>query len=343
MLAILGGEAGCERLAGEFYARVAQDPDLKPLFPGKSLRCATEEFGAFLVQFFDGDPSHTQFRSWVSLRESHARFRISEKQRAAWVSLMKATVGSVIEDPKAREALSQFFTIASFYVIGESPGEPKHPELADRWRQQLALDQLMSAILGGRDDEAVSLAEQFASRPTVFAGILARMMDAGREPFVRFVLTSIERDPEVAGWTYNSRTLLHFASAAGCVEVVRELLRVGVDPDVLDGGGYTPLYRVANECLADVGAEIVQELIKAGALVNRCGGVTQATALHAAARRGNTVVAEALLGAGADTSIRDRKGDTPLDRASKCRKHEVALMLGSWNSATDEDKSEPAS
>ena len=56
LLEVLGGEQGCKRLAQDFYSRVAKSAELKPLFSGKSLRCATEEFSAFLIQFLDGDP-----------------------------------------------------------------------------------------------------------------------------------------------------------------------------------------------------------------------------------------------------------------------------------------------
>ena len=91
-LEALGGEAGCKRLAVEFYARVGKDPVLRPLFPGKSLRCAIEEFGAFLIQFLGGDEEQTQYRSSLSLRESHARFRIGPSERSAWLKQMRATL-----------------------------------------------------------------------------------------------------------------------------------------------------------------------------------------------------------------------------------------------------------
>jgi ankyrin repeat protein len=80
-------------------------------------------------------------------------------------------------------------------------------------------------------------------------------------------------------------TLLHFAAGAGCLEVVALLLRLGVDPN-LEGRGRTPLYCVANECSSETGPEVVRALVRAGADVNACSGVTRATALHAAARRG---------------------------------------------------------
>src|SRR5260370_25539890 len=40
----LGGKSACRRLAVAFYARVARDPLLRPLFPGKTFTCAIEEF-----------------------------------------------------------------------------------------------------------------------------------------------------------------------------------------------------------------------------------------------------------------------------------------------------------
>ena len=92
LLEALGGEEGCRKLSASFYARVGKDPVLRPFFPGKSLRCATEEFAAFLIQFLGGDEEQTQHRWWLSLRESHARFEIGPDARRAWLGHMEATL-----------------------------------------------------------------------------------------------------------------------------------------------------------------------------------------------------------------------------------------------------------
>ena len=102
VLRALGDEAGCQRLSAAFYARVGKDPVLRPLFPGKSLRCATEEFAAFLIQFLGGDEEHTQHRWWLSLRESHARFRIGPAERRAWLKHMAATLEATPLDEPTR-------------------------------------------------------------------------------------------------------------------------------------------------------------------------------------------------------------------------------------------------
>ena len=327
LLEALGGEEGCRRLSAAFYARVGKDPVLRPFFPGKSLRCATEEFAAFLIQFLGGDEKQTQFRWWLSLRESHARFQIGPDARRAWLKHMEATLDAAPLEDATRNALRHFFSRSSAYVIGRDAAESDHEELAERWSEQRVLDSVIAAIVEGRDDETLALAPRFASRPSVFVGLLARMVQSGRRRLVQFVIDSAERDPSLATQHFAGTTLLHFAAGAGCLEVVALLLRFGVDPNTLGRGDHTPLYCVANECALETGAEVVRTLVGAGADVNACGGITRATALHMAARRGHVEIARALLDSGAAVLVRDRKGDTPLQRALNCRKSVVAQLL----------------
>jgi len=124
--------------------------------------------------------------------------------------------------------------------------------------------------------------------------------------------------------------MLHNASAAGSLRTVELLLRMGADPNVLDGGSHTPLYSVGNECAGAESAEVVHALVRKGAQVDAHDGVTGATPLHMAARRGNAVVAKALLECGADPKARDRRGDTPVQRAINCKKPHVAELLRSY-------------
>jgi truncated hemoglobin YjbI len=327
LLAALGGEEGCSRLSAAFYARVGKDPVLRPFFPGKSLRCATEEFAAFLIQFLGGDEKQTQYRWWLSLRESHARFQIGPNARHAWLRHMEATLDAALLDDATRNALRHFFSQSSAYVIGKDTAESNHEELAARWSEQLALDSVIAAIVERRDDETLALAPRFASRPSVFVGLLARMVQSGRARLIHFVINAAERDPSLATREFAGTTLLHFAAGAGCLELVALLLRLGVDPNLRGRGDHTPLYCLANECASETGPEIVRALVRAGADLNASGGVMRATALHMAARRGHVEIARALLDSGATVNARDRKGDTPLQRAINCRKNGVSQLL----------------
>src|ERR1043165_988506 len=152
VLEALGGEEGCRTLSAAFYARVGKDPVLRPFFPGKSLRCATEEFAAFLIQFLGGDEEQTQHRWWVSLRESHARFQIGPDARRAWLKNMEATLLAAPLDDATRDALRHFFSHSSSYVIGKEDAGLGHEELAARWSEQRVLDSVIAAIVEGRDE-----------------------------------------------------------------------------------------------------------------------------------------------------------------------------------------------
>jgi ankyrin repeat protein len=189
------------------------------------------------------------------------------------------------------------------------------------------LDDVIGAIAAGHDQEALALAPRVASRPSVFVGMLARMMQSGRAGLIRFAIDAVERDPSLAARHFYGRTLLHFACGAGCLEAVALLLRLGADPNMQDRGGHAPLYRVANECASQTGPEVVRLLVRAGGEVNARSGVTKATALHMAARRGFVEIARALLDCGAATEARDSKGDTPLQRAINCRRAGVSRLL----------------
>jgi hemoglobin len=327
LLTALDGEAGCKRLSSAFYARVGKDPVLRPLFPGKSLRCAIEEFAAFLIQFLGGDEEQTQHRWWLSLRESHARFQIGPAERRAWLKHMGATLDAMDLDEAARKALQQLFEHASAYLLGNQTAPPDHDELAARWHEQRILDDTIAAIATGSDDEAMLLARRFMSKPSVFTGVLARMVQSRRARLIRFVVEAVERDGSPGGRRYGGRTLIHYASGAGSLEVVEALLRQGTDPGIQDAGGHTPLYRVANECRARSGPALVRILVGAGADVNACAGVMRATPLHMAARRGFVEIAQALLECGAAIGARDRNGVTPLQRAMNCRKQAVVQLL----------------
>src|SRR5438270_10718777 len=198
VLEALGREEGCRRLSAGFYARVGKDPILRPFFPGRSLRCAIEEFAAFLIQFLGGDEKQTQFRWWLSLRESHARFQIGPKARRAWLKQMEATLDQTPLDEATRDALRSFFSHSSAYVIGRNAGEPDDDELAARWREQRVLDRLIATIVAGRDDETLALAARFVSRPSVFVGLLARMVQSGRARLIHFVIEATGTDPSLA-------------------------------------------------------------------------------------------------------------------------------------------------
>ncbi len=343
----VGGRDVCRQLSEAFYSRVKRDPVLRPLFPGKSLRCAVDAFAAFLAQFLGGPAEHARERWWLSLRESHLRFKIGSRQRQAWMSNMVEALADVPVSEPVRLALRDLFERSSAYLVntGQAMGEPDapehpsddriHSEIAQRWAEQRALDDLVAAIRYGNAGRALELTEtpelkaRFARDRAVFAHALGLMMGCGNDPVLEYAERELLADPALAGIRNRyGRTLLHDASAQANLRMVELLLRLGADPNDGPPAGRTPLYCVANERLAG-GGNVVLALVQAGAQVDTPVGAKRCTALHMAARRGNMEVAEALLDCGADINARDTAGVTPLQRAKNCRQAAVALLLAS--------------
>ena len=144
----VGGRSVCRQLSEAFYSRVKRDPVLRPLFPGKSMKCAIEAFAAFLAQFLGGPSEDAQERWWLSLRESHLRFQIGPREREAWMSNMVEALEDVPVGEPVRLALRDLFEHSSAYIVntGQAPIEPAtpqhqapdriHHEIAQRWAAQ---------------------------------------------------------------------------------------------------------------------------------------------------------------------------------------------------------------
>jgi hypothetical protein len=304
------------------------------------LRCAVEELSAFLVQLLEGPPEATQKRWWVSLSESHQRFRIGPEARDAWLSNMREALEDVSIQPPAREFLWQLFEELSGHIAssGEAnpgcsrlssgcPGEaPTGVELANRQRE---VDAVVAEVRAGHIDRAIELAEASAyiqRNRAVLAAMLGLMIAAGLTEYVR---GKLERDPTLVAVRYGGRTLLHAAAAAGDTGTVELLLQLGAPADVADNGGHTALYSAANQCQSPGGPDVVRVLARAGANVNACDGSKRCTPLHMAARRGHQEIAAALLDCGAQLDPRDSLGETPLRRAVNCNKPGIAALLAS--------------
>jgi truncated hemoglobin YjbI len=340
-----GGAAACRKLSTAFYARIARDPLLRPLFPGKTLHCAIEEFAAFLVQFLGGPPEAAQRRWWLGLRDSHLRLKIGWKERAAWMSNMVNALEDVDLDEPVRQALRELFERSSAHVVNtedvsphapdgaERTGGPIRDEIARRWNAHQVLDEAVAAVRSGDAQRAIALADSAALREwfgrdhSILTGMLALMMRSRNETVLHYVRETITDAPGLARERYAGRTLLHEASAQGCLDLVELLLRTGADPNAHDGGGHAPLYSLANECREPGGESVVRALMDAGADVNADDGVKRCTALHMAARRDAVEIAGALLDCGARIEARDSLGDTPLRRAVNCGQRQVASLL----------------
>src|SRR5882672_12811497 len=112
-----GGEAIFRLLVSRFYASVADDALLRPLYPDKDLASATERLTLFLIQYWGGPSTYNELRGHPRLRMRHQPFAIGQAERDAWLGQMTAAVESLDLAPAVRKALLDYFASASTAMI----------------------------------------------------------------------------------------------------------------------------------------------------------------------------------------------------------------------------------
>jgi len=130
---------------------------------------------------------------------------------------------------------------------------------------------------------------------------------------------------------------IHFATAEGNIKAVIRHLANGVDVNVKNDFGFTPLLKAAQFGRR----EVAELLIAKGADVNAKGWDGR-TPLHLAVLRSSNEMAELLIGAGADVNAKSDSGSTPLHGAALRGNKEVAELLiangADVNAKTDDGK-----
>jgi hemoglobin len=83
----VGGQPFFDALVERFYAGVAADTLLRPLYPENSKRQRVT--CVFLAQYWGGPRTYSDERGHPRLRLRHVRFRIGRAERDAWFGHMR--------------------------------------------------------------------------------------------------------------------------------------------------------------------------------------------------------------------------------------------------------------
>ena len=117
----VGGEETFRRLVHHFYAGVAEDPLLRPLYPEPDLAGAEERLRMFLVQYWGGPRTYQEQRGHPRLRMRHAPFAIGIAERDAWLRHMRAAVDSLDLPESAAVVLWDYLEMAAHSMVNQ-PG-----------------------------------------------------------------------------------------------------------------------------------------------------------------------------------------------------------------------------
>jgi hemoglobin len=113
----VGGEATFRRLVDRFYAGVADDPLLRPLYPEEDLGPAADRLTLFLIQYWGGPNTYSASRGHPRLRMRHAPFRVGPDERDAWLRHMRDAVDSLGLPEPYEKTLWDYLERAAYFMV----------------------------------------------------------------------------------------------------------------------------------------------------------------------------------------------------------------------------------
>ena len=108
----VGGAPFFVDLVDRFYADVADDPVLRPLYP-TDLTEPRAHLAAFLVQYWGGPSTYSEERGHPRLRMRHAPFVVGQAERDAWMSHMDSAVRRAGLPSDLEKELLDYFEMAA--------------------------------------------------------------------------------------------------------------------------------------------------------------------------------------------------------------------------------------
>ena len=108
-----GGMPFFEALVERFYAAVATDPILRPVYPEADLAAAQHRLTLFLAQYWGGPSAYDDERGHPRLRMRHAPFAIGPRERDAWLTRMREAIAWSDPPPDVAGRLDRYFDMAA--------------------------------------------------------------------------------------------------------------------------------------------------------------------------------------------------------------------------------------
>lgn len=115
----VGGEKTFNDLVSHFYALVAVNPVLRPMYPDQDLKAAAQRLQMFLVQYWGGPSTYSEQRGHPRLRMRHAPFHIATKQRDEWLNCMRQAVDGLAIEQELKTELWNYLEMAAHSMVNQ--------------------------------------------------------------------------------------------------------------------------------------------------------------------------------------------------------------------------------
>lgn len=113
----IGGLETMRTIVSTFYAGVAEDEVLRPMYPEEDLGPAEERFLWFLVQYWGGPTHYSETRGHPRLRMRHAPFQVTPAAKDRWLIHFRAGLDAARLTPEQDERFWDYVTHAAQFMV----------------------------------------------------------------------------------------------------------------------------------------------------------------------------------------------------------------------------------
>ena len=115
----IGGLPVVERIVARFYAGVATDEVLRPMYPEEDLAdgTAARRLTLFLAQYWGGPSTYSEERGHPRLRMRHAPFRVNREAMEHWLTHFRAGLDEANLTPEQDAKFWGYVTYAAHFML----------------------------------------------------------------------------------------------------------------------------------------------------------------------------------------------------------------------------------
>jgi hemoglobin len=123
----IGGSATIRGIVKRFYAGVADDAVLRPLYPEPDLAAAEDRFAMFLEQYWGGPTTYSDQRGHPRLRMRHAPFAVTPTAAQHWLLHFRDALDEAALAPELDAQFWDYVTHAAQFMINTLDDDPQVP------------------------------------------------------------------------------------------------------------------------------------------------------------------------------------------------------------------------
>ncbi len=117
----IGGSPVVRGIVHRFYAEVAQDEVLRPMYPEEDLGPAEERFAMFLEQYWGGPTTYSDLRGHPRLRMRHAPFAVTPDAAQHWLRCFRTALDGADLTPEQDQQFWDYVTHAAQFMVNTMP------------------------------------------------------------------------------------------------------------------------------------------------------------------------------------------------------------------------------